>query len=174
LVNVVTVHYHPDGFPNDITDNDDHSLTTAVLEGCTPGFWKNQGLAAWDQPTDALPLAVQTALTGTSPTPDVAWTNALFRDVFDLTVAQMQAVGLNPDMTMLQAINLNGGGFKALARHGAAGILASASVNYTFDTVEVYNMVRDPIIANSTSSANTNAGLLGDANNLTHQSCPTS
>jgi len=26
LVNVVTVHYHPDGFPNDITDSDDHSL----------------------------------------------------------------------------------------------------------------------------------------------------
>ncbi|HET7869123.1 MAG TPA: hypothetical protein VFM85_02245 [Actinomycetota bacterium] len=26
LVNVVTVHYHPAGFPNDITDNDDHSV----------------------------------------------------------------------------------------------------------------------------------------------------
>ena len=26
LVNVVTVHYHPAGFPNDITDTDDHSL----------------------------------------------------------------------------------------------------------------------------------------------------
>lgn len=26
LVNTVTVHYHPSGFPNDITDSDDHSL----------------------------------------------------------------------------------------------------------------------------------------------------
>jgi len=26
LVNVVTVHYHPAGFPNDVTDNDDHSV----------------------------------------------------------------------------------------------------------------------------------------------------
>jgi hypothetical protein len=26
LVNVVTVHYHPAGFPNDITDDDDHSV----------------------------------------------------------------------------------------------------------------------------------------------------
>ncbi|MCH7998873.1 MAG: choice-of-anchor D domain-containing protein, partial [Chloroflexi bacterium] len=26
LVNVVTVHYHPDGFPNDISDSDDHSV----------------------------------------------------------------------------------------------------------------------------------------------------
>lgn len=27
LENTVTVHYHPDGFPNDITDDDDHSVT---------------------------------------------------------------------------------------------------------------------------------------------------
>jgi uncharacterized repeat protein (TIGR01451 family) len=26
LVNTVTVHYHPDGFPNDITDDDDHEI----------------------------------------------------------------------------------------------------------------------------------------------------
>ena len=26
LVNVVTVHYHPAGFPNDVSDTDDHSL----------------------------------------------------------------------------------------------------------------------------------------------------
>jgi hypothetical protein len=26
LINVVTIHYHPDGFPNDITDNDDHTV----------------------------------------------------------------------------------------------------------------------------------------------------
>jgi hypothetical protein len=36
LVNVVTVHYHPAGFPNDITDADDHSiqvLQPADLQG---------------------------------------------------------------------------------------------------------------------------------------------
>ncbi len=27
LVNVVEVHYHPDGFPNDVWDDDDHELT---------------------------------------------------------------------------------------------------------------------------------------------------
>ena len=27
--NVVTVHYHPAGFPNDITDTDDHTVTVA-------------------------------------------------------------------------------------------------------------------------------------------------
>jgi uncharacterized repeat protein (TIGR01451 family) len=43
LVNVVTVHYNPDGFPNDITDSDDHSLLVPQ-EGCTPGFWQG-GLA---------------------------------------------------------------------------------------------------------------------------------
>jgi hypothetical protein len=30
LVNTVTVHYHPDGFPNDVTDSDSHSVTIIV------------------------------------------------------------------------------------------------------------------------------------------------
>jgi uncharacterized repeat protein (TIGR01451 family) len=42
LPNTVTVHYHPDGFPNDIFDDDSHSIDLVELfEGCTPGFWKN-------------------------------------------------------------------------------------------------------------------------------------
>jgi hypothetical protein len=42
LPNTVTVHYHPDGFPNDISDSDDHLIDLVELfEGCTPGFWKN-------------------------------------------------------------------------------------------------------------------------------------
>ncbi len=40
LVNVVTVHYHPANFPNDITDTDDHALDLIALQGCTPGFWQ--------------------------------------------------------------------------------------------------------------------------------------
>ncbi len=52
LVNVVTVHYHPDGFPNDITDDDDHSLDIPIL-GCTPGFWQGgAGAPLWDQVDD--------------------------------------------------------------------------------------------------------------------------
>jgi uncharacterized repeat protein (TIGR01451 family) len=49
LVNVVTVLYHPQGFPNDITDSDDHSLTITYGQGCTPGFWQGgAGALLWD------------------------------------------------------------------------------------------------------------------------------
>jgi len=53
LVNVVTVHYHPDGFPNDITDDDDHSLDIVFLDGCTPGFWQGgAGSIQWNVVND--------------------------------------------------------------------------------------------------------------------------
>ncbi|HWR66817.1 MAG TPA: hypothetical protein VN364_11930 [Bellilinea sp.] len=49
LVNVVTVHYHPANFPNDITDTDDHSLDLIALQGCTPGFWQGgAGKQLWN------------------------------------------------------------------------------------------------------------------------------
>jgi hypothetical protein len=52
LVNVVTVLYHPQGFPNDVTDSDDHSLTIPS-EGCTPGFWQGGvGADMWDEVND--------------------------------------------------------------------------------------------------------------------------
>jgi uncharacterized repeat protein (TIGR01451 family) len=51
LVNVVTVHYHPANFPNDITDDDDHSLEIISMLGCTPGFWQGgAGFKLWNQP----------------------------------------------------------------------------------------------------------------------------
>jgi uncharacterized repeat protein (TIGR01451 family) len=53
LVNKVKVLYHPQGFPNDITDDDEHSLTMPIL-GCTPGFWQGgAGAPLWDGDTDA-------------------------------------------------------------------------------------------------------------------------
>lgn len=53
LVNVVTVHYHPANFPNDITDDDDHSLTIPDNLGCTPGFWQGgAGMVLWDEIDD--------------------------------------------------------------------------------------------------------------------------
>ena len=41
LVNVVTVHYHPDGFPNDVTDNDPHEVVVFVRYDTTA--WAAQG-----------------------------------------------------------------------------------------------------------------------------------
>ena len=82
----------------------------------------------------------------------------------------MTAVGLNPDLTMLQAIDLGGGGFEKLARHGVAGLLSSASVAYTFTTTQVLTKVHDAIV---NQQAEPTAQQLADANNLTHVNCPT-
>ncbi len=52
IVNVVTVHYKPAGFPNDITDDDDHTLNIPI-QGCTPGFWQGgAGSQLWNEVND--------------------------------------------------------------------------------------------------------------------------
>jgi hypothetical protein len=182
LVNVVTVHYHPDGFPNDITDDDDHSLEIIPAgEGCTPGWWKNQGVGAYDEATDALAMAVESAVEsywgagwiylGTAEGDAFeGTTDDLFRVAFNLTEQQMEARGLSADLTLLEAIELGGGGFKALARHGTAALLNSLSVNYEFSADEVLQDVHDAFVSG-------NLGTLIDdfneANNQDHSSCPT-
>jgi uncharacterized repeat protein (TIGR01451 family) len=64
LADVVTVNYHPDGFPNDIADDADCSVD---LVGCalSPGFWGGgDGVPKWDSPAD--PIAVMAGFyTGT-------------------------------------------------------------------------------------------------------------
>jgi hypothetical protein len=81
----------------------------------------------------------------------------------------MTAAGLNPDLTMLQAINLGGGGFEKLARHGVAGLLSSASVAYSFTTVQVLQKVHDAIV---NLQAEPTATQLASANDLSHVNCP--
>jgi hypothetical protein len=52
LINVVTVLYHPQGFPNDITDSDDHQVLIPN-QGCTPGFWQGgAGAPLWNVDDD--------------------------------------------------------------------------------------------------------------------------
>ena len=80
LVNVVTVHYNPDGFPNDIFDDDSHSLTISSqggsFNGCTPGFWQGgAGAELWDELDD-----LQWLYNGTNPFVH----ETLFNDYFDL------------------------------------------------------------------------------------------
>jgi hypothetical protein len=182
LVNVVTVHYHPVGFPNDITDDDDHSLEIIPPgEGCTPGWWKNQGVGAYDEATDPLAIAVEDAVEsywgagwiylGTTEGNDFqGTTDDLFRVAFNLTEAQMEARGLDADLTLLDAIELGGGGFKALARHGTAALLNSLSVNYEFDADEVLQDVHDAFV---TGNLGTLVDDYNEANNRDHSSCPT-
>jgi len=85
-------------------------------EGCTPGFWKNH-LELW-------------VATGYS-------TSDNFDTVFGTNY-------FNPDITLLQAINLGGGGLNKLARHGTAALLSAAhpGVDYPLSVAQVIQAVQ--------------------------------
>lgn len=79
-------------------------------DGCTPGYWKQP------QHVDS-------------------WVGYATTDSFD-TVFGVDATG---DLTLLEALNANGGGENALMRHATAALLnaASAGVNYPHTVAEV-------------------------------------
>lgn len=83
--------------------------------GCTPGFWKNS-VGSW--PAGYLP-------------------NADFDATFGVN-------GFNPNITLLDALNLGSGGKNALARHAVAGLLNSATseVDYGMSTADVIAAVQ--------------------------------
>jgi hypothetical protein len=93
LVNVVTVHYNPFGFPNDVTDEDDHSL---ILPGfaCTPGFWQGgNGALLWDQgPPD--PDWTASAAEGDNPFIHTTSFNGFFSDVTEGQLAGYDMITL--------------------------------------------------------------------------------
>ena len=84
-------------------------------QGCTPGFWKNS-VGSW--PAGYLPTADFDATFGVN----------LF----------------NPNVSLMTALNLGGGGREALARHAVAALLNSASsgVDYELSTAQVIAIVQ--------------------------------
>jgi hypothetical protein len=83
-------------------------------QGCTPGYWKNH-LSQW-----------------------VTYSPG---DDFDTTFG---VNFFNPDKTLLQAVNLGGGGLNALARHAVAALLnlASQGVDYPLSLAQVLDIVQ--------------------------------
>jgi len=105
-------------------------------EGCTPGYWKNH-LDMWPEPYVA---------EGAGAT--------LFRDVFGMD----PCIPGGTDMTLLEALQLQGGGKKALTRHAAAAFLNAATPeidSYTTDwVVSMYQAAcADPSLVNGTLQA---------------------
>jgi len=102
-------------------------------EGCTPGFWKNNGdkhgASAWDC---------------FSP-------STRFGDVFLLTeplVIRGNGKSTITNPTLLQALGANGGGVNAMVRHGVAAMLNACSgcVQYaTNDQFEIISMIEDTL-----------------------------
>jgi len=78
------------------------------LQGCTPGYWKNH--------------------TDSWPSPYAAG------DDFDATFG---VNAFNPNITLLGAAKLGGGGLNKLARHAVAALLSSASIDYPQSTADV-------------------------------------
>src|SRR5919108_2909602 len=87
-------------------------------EGCTPGFWKTH--------TDEWPAPYEPS--------------TLFEDVFGESP-------LDDDLTLLQALNLGGGGLNALARAAVAALLNAASdeIDFEFTVEEVIAMFQEAI-----------------------------
>ncbi|HXF48904.1 MAG TPA: HYR domain-containing protein [Verrucomicrobiae bacterium] len=142
---------------------------TPQFEGCTPGFWKNH-TRLWDQAGDPVSQCVAASIASLgSPYGGSATTASLFRMTFGLTQSQMSAVGLNPNLSLQQAINLGGGGYQKLARHGVAAVLSSCAVNYTYSTTQVLTMVQNAIVDRQPEPT---AQQLASANELTHINCP--
>jgi hypothetical protein len=113
-------------------------------EGCTPGFWKN-ARSYWNRPTDAVSSCISSALD--APYNGSGTINSLYRFTFGVTSAQMTAVGLDPDITLLEAINSGGGGCFKLLRHSVAALLSSCGLtSYTYTTAQVLTMTHDAIV----------------------------
>jgi hypothetical protein len=116
-------------------------------QGCTPGYWRNHA-DRWF---------------GVAP-------GDSFNTTFGVTL-------FNPDITLGTAIQLQGGGGNALARHATAGLLNAyggvanadgTTVAYPFEVAEVIQMVQDALASGEIEDTKS---LLDATNNL---GCPLS
>jgi hypothetical protein len=107
-------------------------------EGCTPGYWKNS--------------------TGT-------WQGFTPSQNFD-TVFGLGTPGLfTPDKTLLQALQLGGGGFNKLARMAVAALLnaAHSGVDFPQTTTQVINAVKAAFTSGNPEPLATNLDTLNNA-----------
>ena len=158
LSNSVTINASPQGFPNVLT-----ATATDIVainqppppggEGCTPGFWKqDQHFDSW---------------VGFAP-------GDFFDTVFgvDVTLRNMFIKGEITNPTLLQALQANGGGINALARHATAALLNASNpdVDSDFTVAQVIALVQDAIAPGGITIEEAHA-LLAAAN---EQGCPLS
>jgi hypothetical protein len=102
-------------------------------EGCTPGYWKNNA-KNWEHS---------------------AWVGYLPGDSFETVFSVNVTLNANgkatyPTPTLLEALDANGGGINALARHAVAALLniANPSISYGIgSTAALITMVHDAIVS---------------------------
>jgi hypothetical protein len=120
--------------PSTTTDTTPTTTTTPPTttqppsgEGCTPGFWKqDQHFGSWTDPYDP-----------TDPLSSV------------FSAAALTAAGVDPNKTLLAALQTGGGGVDALLRHAVAAVLNAASpdVDYPFTEAEIIAAVNAALLS---------------------------
>jgi len=137
LENCATVTSNPLDLPNVIDANDCTEICPQPCgggEGCTPGFWKNNGdkhgASAWcDRFSPSMKIS----------------------DVFILNeplVIRGNGKSTITNPTLLQALGANGGGVNAMIRHGIAAMLNACSdcVQYEYSSPDqVISMIEDAL-----------------------------
>jgi hypothetical protein len=139
--------------------------------GCTLGFWKNHP-AIWNDATDAISACLASAIIAQgSPYSGNGTTSSLFRTTFGLSAANMTAAGYNQNLTLLQALNLGGGGFNMMARQGVASLLNSCAFppNFAYTSTQVLTMMHNAVVNNT---ASTTGNLFASANETQPEGCP--
>ncbi|MEO1751944.1 hypothetical protein [Thiofaba sp. EF100] len=163
VTNNVSATYQVAGFPNQITRT--ASATCEAYsgdQGCTPGFWKNHpeywdGMGSDDKTaTIKYPMAFNVALDGTH-----------MGNPVNVTSAQS---GLEDSVTLMDAVNLGGGGLKALNRHTAAALASADSINYPYSVQGVKELYWDAVgLIPGPETVSSALKKLSDANEL---GCP--
>lgn len=129
-------------YPGDQQERD--SVTVGVeqlaLEGCTPGYWKqSQHFDSW---------------VGFSPTDSFS---SVFGQTITINVNTKGKPSSVTDPTLLQALEANGGGINALARHAVASLLNSSKpdVDFALTTAQVLSTFNAAFASGNFASAQT-------------------
>jgi hypothetical protein len=107
-----------------------------IFHGCTPGFWKNHGSSLWDSAGDNIPKAMPAGL--------LFFQNTKFDAYFGVTAAQS---GIPTTASMIDVLNMGGGGGIALGRQAVSALLSvAAGMPYMFpspatDFTSLYNLI---------------------------------
>ncbi len=125
-------------------------VNTFPTEGCTPGFWKNH-LENWDEGAGgSLTVATDDQCSPFSTAGDFT-TNVEHCDFFNASMGVTDTQSpLSDSATLDDAINLGGGGKRALTRHASAALAsADSGINFGFSVQDVIDIYRDGVGADA-------------------------
>ena len=123
----------------DEVEIDEAEVTVSVTDpcfGCTPGFWKNH-TDIWDDSGDDV---------SPSYDPDDSFGSAIGAAGTLPAQGKLPAVNLD-DLTMEEALELQGGGIRAMVRHAAAALLNADSLGseYPYDEGQIQDFFADAL-----------------------------